>query len=402
MHQNQIEFPTRLVYEGSAKIKVPELEVKNNEPLDYAISKAPVFYNPIMRLNRDFCILALKAYQKNFSKPITICEPMCGTGVRGIRIALEVPEVSRVILSDINPKAVQLAFENARLNNVSEKVRIRWMEASLLLSLHCHPNSRFDYIDIDPYGSPVKYMDSALRAINYGGMIALTATDMAPLCGVNSRACLRKYGSLPIRASYCHELAVRILIGALVRTAARFDLAATPVFSYAINHYIRLYAILRKGIKRADTMLKQVSFIRHCLKCLDRKTLDLNEIVSKVECKKCGSETLLSGPLWIGELADRGFVEEMLANSEKIGLWDFRLSKTLHLLLEEIGQPPTFFNIDELCSRVGVKSVSTDLVVESLREKGFKASKTHFDERGVKTNADVSELYETVKTLSRR
>lgn len=245
-------------------------------------------------------------------------------------------------------------------------------------------------------------MDSTLRAINYGGMIALTATDMAPLCGVNPRTCLRKYGSLPIKASYCHELAVRILTGALIRIAARYDLAATPVLSYAANHYIRLYAILKKGIKRADTMLKQVGFIKHCPKCLDRKTLDLNEATPKIECKKCGSQMLLSGPLWIGELANKEFVEEMLENSERARLCDFKLLKMLHLLLGEIGQPPTFFNIDELCSRVGVESIPTDLVVEDLRKKSFKASKTHFDERGVKTNADVSELYETLKALSRR
>lgn len=381
---------------------MPDPQIKDGEPLDHAISRTPVFYNPVMRLNRDTAILALNVYQKSLSKPISVCEPMCGTGVRGIRIALEVPDVSQVVLSDVNPKAVQLASENARLNKVSGKVRIRWMEANLLLSLHSNPNSRFDYIDLDPYGSPVKYVDSTLRAINHGGLIALTATDMAPLCGVNPRACSRKYGSLPMKTEYCHELAVRILIGALVRIAARFELAAIPVLSYAADHYVRLYAIVRRGIRRADDMLKQMGYISHCPKCLDRRVLVLGRFSSDTRCRTCGSGMLLSGPLWIGELADAGFVEGVLEYSEKTGLCDARLSKMLRLLRGEIGQPPTFFNVDEICSRLGIESISTNLALEALRKNGFNASETHFDRRGIKTNAMVHELYGIIKPLSRR
>jgi len=214
-------FSTGSVREGAAVIQVPELRLADGEHLDHAISRAPVFYNPRMRLNRDTAVLALGVHGRHLSRRLVICEPMCGTGVRGIRLALEVPDVEGVIMGDLNPRAVRLAEENAARNDVSDRVRVRLMEANLLLSLHDHSRRRFDYIDLDPYGSPAPYLDAAVRSCRNRGMVALTATDMAPLCGVNPRACLRKYGGLPLRTPYSHEVALRLLAGALVVAAAR-------------------------------------------------------------------------------------------------------------------------------------------------------------------------------------
>ena len=57
--------------------------------------------------------------------------------------------------------------------------------------------NRFDYIDIDPFGSPVGFVDSAMRSIKNGGVVACTATDTAALCGVYPRVCQRRYGAIP-------------------------------------------------------------------------------------------------------------------------------------------------------------------------------------------------------------
>ncbi|RLI09909.1 hypothetical protein DRO42_03015, partial [Candidatus Bathyarchaeota archaeon] len=80
-----LSFPTRRVEEGAAVIQVPEIRPAEGEPLDRALSRAPVFYNPRMRLNRDTAVLALGVHQARLSRPVVACEPMCGTGVRGIR-----------------------------------------------------------------------------------------------------------------------------------------------------------------------------------------------------------------------------------------------------------------------------------------------------------------------------
>jgi len=398
-----LSFPTRRVREGAAFILVPELMMAEGEPLDHAISKAPVFYNPRMRLNRDTAVLALGAHQRRLSRPIAVCEPMCGTGVRGIRLALEVAGVGGVVMGDLDPTAVRLAEENAALNEVSDRVRVRLIGANLLLSLHDFPLRRFDYIDLDPYGSPAPYLDAAVRACRSGGMVALTATDMAPLCGVNPEAGLRKYGGLPLRTEYCHEVALRLVAGAIVKTAARHEVASRPVFGYVADHYVRLYVVLERGARRADHCLDSLGYLLHCFECFNRRPTSSSELSAFGACDVCGSRMAFGGPLWLGELVDRDFCEEMLLLSDGSVLSsDPRLMKLIRLVMGEVGFKPGFYNIDMLCSRLRKASLSSHDVLSALRGAGFEAVRTHFDERGVKTDASVVEMENVLKGLPSR
>jgi tRNA (guanine26-N2/guanine27-N2)-dimethyltransferase len=254
----KIDFPTEIVEEGAVKVLVPKLEAFVKEPWEYAPSKAPVFYNPIMELNRDIAVLALQAYQRMVNREICVCEPLAGCGVRGIRFAVEVDGVKKVLINDINEEAVKLAKQNVQLNNLSERVSVKNEDANLLLSRYAAPRKRFDAIDIDPFGSPVPYLDSAIRALRDGGLLILTATDMAPLCGVHPKACIRKYGGKPLRTEYCHEIAVRLLAGCLATTAAKHDIGVNILFSHSTNHYIRVYAKIKYGATKADESLKKI------------------------------------------------------------------------------------------------------------------------------------------------
>lgn len=47
-------------------------------------------------------------------------------------------------------------------------------------------------VDLDPYGSPSVFLDSAVQSIADGGMLMCTATDMAVLCGGNGEVCYSK------------------------------------------------------------------------------------------------------------------------------------------------------------------------------------------------------------------
>jgi tRNA (guanine26-N2/guanine27-N2)-dimethyltransferase len=387
-----MDFSTVRVQEGAASILVPELADSGEVHIDHVRSMAPVFYNPVMKLNRDSAVLVLETHRKKLSRAITVCEPMCGTGVRGIRIALEVEGVERAVLGDLNPRAVELAGENAALNHVSDKVQVRQLEANLLLSLHASPLRRFDYIDIDPYGSPSPFLDAAVRACRRDGLIALTATDMAPLCGVNPRACLRKYGGRPLRTSYCREQALRLVIGALTTNAARHEEAPIPIFSYAADHYVRTYAKMRRGAKDSDRSLSDMGYILHCFKCSNRRAVT-NIIHESQECDVCGTVMEAAGPLWIGELADGSFCDDMLEASERSHLSsNSELMSILRLVKGEIGFPPGFHDIDEICSRLGISSVATDRVFMTLREAGLRVARTHMDRRGFKTDASTTDL----------
>ncbi len=399
MMRMRIPLSTSLVKEGAALIRVPKVEAYPDRPPGRAIYKAPVFYNPRMRLNRDSAVLALKAHRRKSSKSLTLCEPMCGTGVRGIRLALEVDGVERAVLGDVNPLAVELAEINAALNNVSDRVRVRLMEANLLLTLHSVRGQRFDYVDIDPYGSPAPYMESALRACREGGMIALTATDTAPLCGVNPNSCLRKYGGWPLRTEYSKEVALRLLFASLANAAARLEMAVTPLFSFSIDHYVRAYEYVERGARRADDCLREVGYILHCGRCLNRRTIRRGVRWDEA-CEVCGGRMEVGGPLWTGRLADPTFCDEMAKVFEG-GFWgEARLGRLINLVRGEAELPPTFFNIDLHCSRLRVRSQPMDEVLTSLEDAGFRAARTHFDERGVKSDASTVEFQRILKGLA--
>lgn len=68
------------------------------------------------------------------------------------------------------------------------------------------PSSRFDAIDLDPYGSAATFLDSAVQAVSDGGILLVTCTDMGVLCGNHSEACFGKYGSMSLKAKFCHEM----------------------------------------------------------------------------------------------------------------------------------------------------------------------------------------------------
>src|SRR3989304_5749289 len=86
--QFEPDFPTERLTEGKVTILVPKLAAYVKDPSDYAPSKAPVFYNPVMELNRDISVLALQAYERRANREISICEPLTSSGVRGVRLAV--------------------------------------------------------------------------------------------------------------------------------------------------------------------------------------------------------------------------------------------------------------------------------------------------------------------------
>lgn len=384
-------YPTDIIKEGHAKLLVPRLDESSGEPIQHLRSEAPVFYNPVMRTNRDTAVLMLRAYQTKTSHPITVCEPMTGSGVRGIRLLLEAHPIDNMVLGDLNPSALRLARENARLNDLSDAVNIRELDANLLLSLHSYPRGRFDYVDIDPYGSPSPFIDASIMATKNHGIIALTATDMAPLCGVNKRACLRKYGGWPLNGEFCHETALRLMSGAMIRHAAVYEYGATPLFSYYADHYVRAYYRIDKGARRADAKLEQMGYIKYCPDCLHRETSKEN----RPQTCGCGSEMKVGGPLWLGELSDQIYTEAMIKDLENLDyLRDSKAENILRLVHGEYGYPVGFYVIDYICKLVGLKSIGTDAAVEAVESAGFDVTRVHYDPRGLKTNASAGELVE--------
>lgn len=371
------------------------------KPSDYAPSKAPVFYNPIMELNRDIAVLALQTYQKMLGTEISVCEPMTGSGLRGARFAVEVTGVYQVSLNDLRPLSAKLARLNAEINGVIDRVLVLNEDANLFLSRNAAPRKRFDYVDIDPFGTPVPYIDSGVRALRNHGLLALTATDMAPLCGVHPRACIRKYGGQPLRTEYCHELAVRLLAGCLTMMAAKHDIGIDVLFSNSIDHYVRIYATVHYGAKVADNSVKQMGYILHCFSCFHRETVSRIASFLKPACPNCGSKLNVAGPLWLGSITKKSFCSMMLKDVEGRVLKNKkRLLKLLQLVQNEAEGQITYYVVDKICDKLNLPAPPQRSVLNKLKKDGFQAVLTHFNSRGVRTDASASKVTETIKVLS--
>ena len=84
--------------------------------------------------------------------------------------------------------------------------------------------NQFDVIDLDPYGSPAPFLDAAVQAVaDHGffvrilranrahavlkkGLLCITATDMATLCGNHCETAFAKYGGVALKSKSCHEM----------------------------------------------------------------------------------------------------------------------------------------------------------------------------------------------------
>jgi tRNA (guanine26-N2/guanine27-N2)-dimethyltransferase len=395
------DFPTETIKEGKVKVVVPKLAAYVEKPWDYAPSKAPVFYNPTMELNRDLAVLALQTHQKLLGREVSVCEPLTGCGLRGVRFAVEVEGVRRVFLNDIKPKAARLAGFNAELNSVADCVEVANEDANLFLSRHAAPRKRFDYVDVDPFGPPVPYLDSAIRALRNGGLLALTATDMAPLCGVHPRACLRKYGGQPLRTEYCHELAVRLLIGCLTMMAAKHAIGIKVLFSHSVDHYVRAYATVGYGARKADKSIQQMGYILHCFSCFHRETASGIASPLKQICPSCGAKLSVAGPLWLGRIADKSFCSLMESEAEGRELrQEKRILKMLSLVKNEAEAPVTYYTVDKICDKLNLPIPALKKVIDKLRKAGFRAVPTHFNSRGVRTDATADAVKEVIADLA--
>ncbi len=386
--------------EGDTSVVVPELKAFAEEVWEYAPSKAPVFYNPVMELNRDLAVLALQTYQKMVGRKISVCEPLSGCGIRGIRLVVEAEGVGRVVLNDINEEAARLARFNVQRHNLGSSISVANEDANLLMSRYAAPRRRFDYIDVDPFGSPVPYMDSAIRAIRNHGLIALTATDVAPLCGVHPRACVRKYGGRPLRTEYCHELAVRLLAGCLAVMAAKHDIGIRVVFSHSTDHYVRVYAVAHYGAKKADKSVQKMGHILHCFTCLHREiSLGIFSPL-KQKCSECGSRISVAGPLWLDKIFDEEFcaLMERELKGKKFKNQKIIL-KLLSLSRDEAGASPTYYMTDKICDKLNLPIPPLIEVITELRKASFQATPTHFNTRGIRTDAPAKVVKEIITRL---
>ncbi|QLH80535.1 tRNA (guanine(26)-N(2))-dimethyltransferase [Halosimplex pelagicum] len=363
------------VTEGDVTVEVPE-------QADAGVGD-DVFFNPVQELNRDLTVAVLRALEaetdRDGDRTPRYLDANAASGIRGVRAAAEGFDAT---CCDVDPDAVELARENVARNDLDARVVHR--DANALMH-----EETFDVVDIDPFGTPIPFADAAFRGASR--LVCITATDTAPLCGAHFESGVRHYSTVPRNTEYHAEMGLRVLISALVRTAARYDLAAEPVFSHATKHYARTYLRLDSGARAANALVDELGHVDHCEHCLYREATP-GLIADPLDwCPKCDEAIQTAGPIWLGRTCDPEFVESVREEVDD-GMGTAEEARELcETVAAELAEP-THYDQHRLCKRWGVGAVAMDEFVERLRAADYSASRTHYGGTTFKTDADVTEM----------
>ena len=358
--------------EGRAVIRIKKADKVSRE--------MEVFYNPVMKHNRDISVLLLNCIE---NENMQIGLPLEASGIRGIRLIkeLEKGKIRGISFNDHSEKAVQSIKNNLILNNINnfaiiknpinnlkkiknmahndkisdKKIKIYNEDASLFLL----KSSGFDYIDVDPFGASNPFLDAAIKRISRNGILAVTNTDTAALTGTYPRACIRKYWAKAKRDYMMHETGLRILIRKIQLVGMQYEKALIPIFSYFKEHYFRAFFRCIKGKKEADKVAEQHGVFNG------------------------------AGPLWLGDLWDRTLTNKMhkflISNYFSN---DKELSKFLKIINDESKLSVFgFYDTHNAAEKMKLRIIpKKDEIIKKIIKTGHKAACTHFSGTGIRTN----------------
>jgi tRNA (guanine26-N2/guanine27-N2)-dimethyltransferase len=334
-----------------------------------------VFYNAAMQLDRDLNVAVLRALCPSGPGTRRGWDMLAATGVRGLRLAEETDAFAQYDFTEVNPAAFAVLERNVHESGHSG------------LGTHADDAKEplaeraFDYVDLDPFGTPVPFVDAALRALAPGGVLAVTATDMPVLTGVARGVCERRYGGRPVRGAQGPEAGLRILIAYLVREGRSRSIDLSPVLGYVHDHYVR--AFLRAGAPASS--------------------LDEDSWIGDPSALQDAAPTIEGvgpfGPMWLGPLFEPSLVAllEVPPTAER----RVELGRFIQRIREEsAADRPFYYEPNTLASELGLpEPPALAPLLAALHSSGYVAARSHVRPSAFRTTAPRSVVYSTAKGL---
>ncbi len=318
-----------MIREGGVQIAIPGKEGA------HVPGRAPVFYNPRMHPNRDLSVLMVKYLAEIRGEPFQLAETHAASGITSLRWHVEAPEaVRRTFSSDISPESAAVFERNYALNKIpQERYSIQVMDGRRLLEeIRTEP---IHFIEIDPFGIAVPYIEAAVVTLDNGGLLSVTNTNLSPLAGSYVNACRRKYTAVPLKNEFKHEIGIRILLKKIIERAAEHDIAMVPVLAVAHQHFYKVFLRKERGARRANELLNRIGFLLYCPNCLNRRTV-VHVNRAEPKCEICGHGFHYAGPLWLGPLAEQPAIEAVVRIAEPMETLHPTTRRLLRLLQEEV------------------------------------------------------------------
>lgn len=379
---------------------------------------------------------------------LRVLEALSATGLRSIRYAKEVPGVKQIIANDLSAAAVKSIQENIRLNKVEHLVTASEANATTLLYNSTSPQNRFDIIDLgktkfiqkflqfhwkylfiyilDPYGSPTIFLDGAVQSISEGGLLLITATDMAILAGNNPESAYAKYSSVPLKIKSCHEQALRILLRCIESHATRYGRYIKPLLSISADFYIRVFVRVFTSPLECKKSSSKHSMVYQCTGCTTHTFQPLgilktnpNEknpnqfkyglpVVPSISdrCEHCNSRYHFGGPLYTDPIHDFEFVQMLhnLIQTEPLTKLETnsRIHGMLSVIREELPNVPLYYSLDHLCSVLKLQCIPIVKFRSALLNAGYQVSFSHACKTSIKTNAPAKILWDILRNWEKK
>ncbi|TBU50868.1 N2,N2-dimethylguanosine tRNA methyltransferase [Dichomitus squalens] len=367
-----------------------------------------------------------------------ILEALSATGLRSIRYANEIPLVKYVIANDLSPAAVEAMRRNIELNDMHEKevspsesssekvvrpakVRVNEGDACALMYNHRAERNRVDVVDLDPYGTAAPFVDASVQCVNDGGLLCVTCTDMSVLATTNyPEKCFSNYGGAPVKAEYCHEAALRLVLHTLATSAARYGRYIQPLLSLSIDFYVRIFVRVYSSPIDVKKVFSKTAIYYVCTGCQSFYEQPIGRMVENVSgkgnvnlhfkahtgppvserCPECNSALHAAGPMWSGPLHDPEFVGSVLghveSNEDKYGT-SARMKGMLTVAKEEL-DTPFYFTPSRVSSHFHCVCPSLDETASALLHAGYKVSRSHACAGSLKTTATYADIHDIFRS----
>ncbi|EFA86311.1 Probable N2,N2-dimethylguanosine tRNA methyltransferase [Heterostelium album PN500] len=407
------------------------VSIKENTTTIQYNSKNEVFYNPVQEFNRDLSIMMIKLFieqrnkeladKKKPPKKIRILEALSATGLRSIRYAKEIEGVEQILSNDIEEAAVKSIEKNRDLNGVDANLLVPNLgDATMVMYQHRDPLKQFDVIDVDPYGAPSNFLDGAVQAVAEGGLLCVTATDSAVLCGNHPEACYHKYSSVPLKGDFCHEMGIRILLHTIETHANRYKRHIVPVLSLSIDFYIRVFVRVYTSALECKRSFSKLANIYSCVGCgsyniaplgiieeegrsIKYKLPILSKFVDSTNCKYCTKLLQVAGPFWNRPIHDKEVCKAGLKHIEDHPN-AFNTCKRMFGVLtsayEELADVPFYFRSDHFTSVLHTSTPPVATIRSALLNAGYKVSSSHV-QAVIKTNAPFDFMWDIWRTYAK-
>eukprot|EP00850_Spirogloea_muscicola_P006719 SM000032S12103 [mRNA] locus=s32:522953:532169:+ [translate_table: standard] len=345
--------------------------------------------------------------------PLRVLEALAASGLRAIRYALEVQGIGFILALDNDRVAVQACKRNIAYNgNQAAAVSVEEADSRVYMLTH---EKAFDVVDLDPYGSPSIFLDSAVQSVADGGLLMCTATDMAVLCGNNGEVCHSKYGSFPLKGKYCHEMALRILLASIESHANRYKRHIVPVLSLSVDFYVRVFVRIYTSAATVKATPSKLAYIYQCVGCESYHLQPVGRVLQKHNqvrytpgvgppigqaCEHCGKHFYMGGPVWSDPIHDASWQQQIM-DGIKAAPGEYPAYDKIHAILtavsEELLDVPLYISLHALSSTLKCTPPSAAIFRSAVANAGYRISSSHANPLGLKTDAPMSIIWDIMR-----